>query len=134
MHAHGWDSSVVLHSAQCTAPRYKPASAYPLSLAGYQLPNVARWPNTGNWTCLPQNYYPETARVAPAYGTVTIDKPFQPGLPVGHYQFKALKAIPVQGFDDGASAGAGGYRIATRWDYTNLPFHPTKNRCDNFNT
>lgn len=75
-------------------------------------------------------------------GNVTVSMPFQVGLPTGMYSFAAWS---LPGGDSGDSSDSGavgsrglagggrGYRIATRWDYTNLPLHPTKNRCDNFN-
>ena len=86
-----------------------------------------------------------------AYGNVTIFKPFQIGLPTGEFSFAAWQSssaaaavVAARSIADGDGADGGGaaegsgnargYRIATRWDYTNLPLHPTKNRCDNFNT
>ena len=76
-------------------------------------------------------------------GNVTVLKPFQVGLPTGMYSFSAWSLPAVSAVVDGGDssavgsrglAGGGrGYRIATRWDYTNLPLHPTQNRCDNFN-
>eukprot|EP00729_Bicosta_minor_P006873 gene6873-34669_t len=150
--AGAYPGKAIISAEWTTTGSLQPASKFPaLPLPGYQLPNVARWPNDGNWTCLPQNYYPKTAKIAPAYGNVTIFKPFQIGLPTGEFSFAAWQSssaaaavVAARSIADGDGADGGGaaegsgnargYRIATRWDYTNLPLHPKKTRCDNFNT
>jgi hypothetical protein len=118
----------ILNAQWRTTGPYRDASAFPtLSLAGHELPNVARWPNDGNWSCLPQTWYPGTAKVTPAKGSATISEPFQAGLAPASWDFAALGAEPA------GQSVVGGFRIRAEWDYTNLPLHPEKKDCASFN-
>ena len=126
MNATGQFPGAEILSAQwATTGPYRDAAAFPtLSLAGHELPNIARYPNDGNWTCLPQTWYPGTAKVTPAKGSATVSKPFQAGLAPASWDFAALGAEPSTAF---------GFRILAKWDYTNLPLHPEKKDCATFN-
>ena len=86
----GMHSGLLTCSARCVCPltdlcvfRYhhhhycRVVTRTGLALQSYNLPNIARWPNNGSWTCLPQSYYLDNALVAPAAGHIDILKPFQ---------------------------------------------------------
>lgn len=120
---HQFAGEVILEANWTTrGPYWNAESEFPkLSLAGYDLPSIGRYPKDdeeATWHCLPQDYFIDTAIVAPVAGTFTVHRSFEKGVPTGSHHIEAL--LPD---------GTGGYRIKTQWDYTNLPLHPLSTDC-----